>query len=1589
MIGRPRTASEEEGEIGEEEGEIVVGGGGSTISPTNHPGNSNVPASSPSSSRQMINTNTRDFQSNQSLAPPPLKHQRASSMGGAIPSSQQQPPPPPKLPPPLPPPERRRSWGGHRGGGRGPGPGGPPPPPFQRGRGGGGLGHRHTSFSGHVPATPSASNQPQRSQSFSGFLQRPNAGGVGGPPHQHHPPPPVAAAPRATDPRFRAGGSAGGPAQPPMRPPASDGPASMALEMQQDNAPGGPPMAASSYSSLAESGRGAMEGPPHPHQQSQMIHRRNDSFSPPPGPPLVAESSSGSFGDRGGPLPPIRGPGDQPPDFAGSGGPNVDQTPSAAGPPFGGGPRGGPRDSFRGGHAGRRGSDFRGGGRGDGAEASYYGPTGVGGAVPEFRRSSPPPRPRPMFGGGGRGMGSGGPPPPNLAAGGPGARQTSFSSQGSGPFHRNKNDPRFSKVDGPDQVRSSFEAGAIDEGHGADRSFFRKPPPQGASESGADPFGRSREWTTGGSSRSPQVSPQTNRKTHVLTYFQSSPGERAGATAPLSADGQGPASPRDKLKDHPHSAVASSQEVEAPLVTAALVDPENIERAEKVITSLTDVMDNPSLMAAKSGQSELPNKQLIFRALAKINERLKQAQKELDDQQAKIIEAEKEEKADREREQEEAAVHAKRQEKERLEEERRKVKEQEDAHESALKSLFERKKADFETEVDQKSQDIEEQLRTVRIEEEKKQETEITEQIAVSAAGFDKDIAKSRRDLEKVLTQQKKTEGKVSVAEAAYQSNVERFEKSNRTKGPPKTEDIVADVLAANQRRAAEAHLVQFATVTDMDITDSRLLELAEVKDPSSGRTSADWAQMTQQVTGFSDALYNEPAEAPYYDNNEKMHEAIAVLVKEYISDRQRRLKRRWTELAEEYEYRKKEYAIMQRKRNAAKGGKKRSSSVAIRHSILDKPILESSGGRASTNPYRRARRGNEVRSEYEQEQIIAELAAKEAMEKKIAFGGSKLPRQVGLLEKALSANYVNTFVSQKVDLIAQEADLAISNTWSDVEKCIFLDRFMQHPKDFRKIASFLRNKTTRDCVCFYYDSKQYIPYKEALKEHIMRRKRRGDYHVWDATIEAALSVGAKIELGPNEDKPLLFLLPEHDQTFHTMALHPMRQELFDPMQVDEAAAKAYVDEDDDESRPGRSRKRSREPLFELEPEKKKFLRSPSPEPSVPMKVSASRSSLADTDITDGSAPDTAKDEPERMTPTRRAPQKWTSSEKKLFIDTLKKHGRNWAVLAEAVGTKSISQIKNFYYDYKKQSGKNRQEKEKKSSKSESSKARKRETAESSKAAARPTAPSPEPSAPAAEPVAEETPTDWVQQSQNLQRQQLEQQILQHRLSLADEQYLPTRAELEEALNRQRSESSASDLAAAERWVQLQHHLNQQHQSQTEEAARRLLHHQSHSQHQQLLSSLLPWVGSPATSHVASASTDDYSQISNAQQLQHLLQLHQSHQSQVGGLDASHLQSLGLSGLAGGLNAGALELALAQQHRQQQQHHHQSVHRQQQSQSDDRGQLTLAQQLLAFQGQGGHDANAQAEALALLQRAMGNGSFPGPGNRHGGGGQGY
>ena len=109
---------------------------------------------------------------------------------------------------------------------------------------------------------------------------------------------------------------------------------------------------------------------------------------------------------------------------------------------------------------------------------------------------------------------------------------------------------------------------------------------------------------------------------------------------------------------------------------------------------------------------------------------------------------------------------------------------------------------------------------------------------------------------------------------------------------------------------------------------------------------------------------------------------------------------------------------------------------------------------------------------------------------------------------------------------------------WSDVEKCIFVDKFMQFPKNFSKIAAFLTHRDTQDCVKFYYDSKAVIPFKSLLKEADNRRKHIRN--VWVQTENAANSLGGVIypPKDPVDIEPLVEL-PFDDVTFQTIGAHP------------------------------------------------------------------------------------------------------------------------------------------------------------------------------------------------------------------------------------------------------------------------------------------------------------------------------------------------------------------------------------------------------------------------------------------------------------------
>jgi len=527
---------------------------------------------------------------------------------------------------------------------------------------------------------------------------------------------------------------------------------------------------------------------------------------------------------------------------------------------------------------------------------------------------------------------------------------------------------------------------------------------------------------------------------------------------------------------------------------------------------------------------------------------------------------------------------------------------------------------------------------------------------------------------------------------------------------PGQMRHLANNILEYNQLCAQRAHSDSLAVIPYTLLNNEGSFHLPpQVSDdesinPStpSIRKNAEWSNLAREVIGPENALYTHPSRNPYYEYHSKRHIRLGSYVMKRMQEKKRQLWKRWEELGHEYLVRQKDFS----KQTPSKLFQARKTlSARAKGSIMNNVVQSSEVQTMNEDIPKRPRRGNAAatttvstgngdfaRSDYEQDKIIKELNAKEALEKRIAKGFCVIPRQRCKLEQKLFVSFRDMQTTRRVsDFSQDERERRVINPWTDIEKCIFLDRFLQDPKDFRKIALSLRNKSTNDCVAFYYDSKKSVPYKEALREYHLRKKRRGDVG-WDFTIQAALSVGAMVTRGISPEKPLIFTLPDGDNTYYTRHFHPMKRELFHVLIEDDGVDCISSRTEETEKPPVKGQ------LFlfddvQVNTKKDSLLESPKRKSNMDNDntsdiVKVGKESADETINGKILNSDTSRISSSSLAIVRKTPQKWSQEEKKLFFDTVKKHGKNWSMLATAIDSKTMSQIKNYYYDHKKQFGK-------------------------------------------------------------------------------------------------------------------------------------------------------------------------------------------------------------------------------------------------------------------------------------------------------------
>ena len=135
------------------------------------------------------------------------------------------------------------------------------------------------------------------------------------------------------------------------------------------------------------------------------------------------------------------------------------------------------------------------------------------------------------------------------------------------------------------------------------------------------------------------------------------------------------------------------------------------------------------------------------------------------------------------------------------------------------------------------------------------------------------------------------------------------------------------------------------------------------------------------------------------------------------------------------------------------------------------------------------------VRSDFEMEQIIASLGNDDATDPNhLSMRNlAKVPDMISVVNGKVDYLFDDTAdrVEKPSEYFAPDSGIG---DWTEAEKKIYLDKFAAYPKQFGVIAEFLPNKTSGQCVDYYYlNKKRLIDFRKVVSQFAPnKRKRRG-----------------------------------------------------------------------------------------------------------------------------------------------------------------------------------------------------------------------------------------------------------------------------------------------------------------------------------------------------------------------------------------------------------------------------------------------------------------------------------------------------------------
>ncbi|XP_069817041.1 nuclear receptor corepressor 2 isoform X3 [Dendropsophus ebraccatus] len=385
--------------------------------------------------------------------------------------------------------------------------------------------------------------------------------------------------------------------------------------------------------------------------------------------------------------------------------------------------------------------------------------------------------------------------------------------------------------------------------------------------------------------------------------------------------------------------------------------------------------------------------------------------------------------------------------------------------------------------------------------------------------------------------------------------------------------------------------------------------------------------------------LYNQPSDTKQYHENIKINQTMRKKLILYFKRRnharkqwEQKLCQRYDQLMEAWE--KKVERIENNPRRRAKESKIREyyekQFPEIRKQRELQERMQSRVGQRGSGLSLSA-----ARSEHEVSEIIDGLSEQENLERQMRQLAVIPPMLFDAEQQRIKFINMNGLMDDPMKVYKERQ---VMNMWSEQEKETFREKFIQQPKNFVFIASFLERKTVSDCVLFYYLTKKNENYKNLLRRNY-RRRGKGQQQMPRSTQEE------KDEKEKEPEKEEFKQDVEND-----------KEELGKEKTEDTSGE----ENDDKEAVTSKGRK-----TFNSQGRRKgRITRSMANEANEEASAPQQNSDLAAMEMNESS--------------------RWTEEEMETAKKGLFEYGRNWSAIARMVGSKTVSQCKNFYFNYKK-----------------------------------------------------------------------------------------------------------------------------------------------------------------------------------------------------------------------------------------------------------------------------------------------------------------